>query len=329
MSGDSTPVGSTPPQEVLGSVGFVMLLPTVLQPLVCALFRPMRYDQGEVIIAEGSEGDAIYVLAAGSVRVTKADGDRTVELELRHPPAVFGEVALLTGEPRMATVRAITPIEVLRLGRDGFDALLQVHPEVADALESHVRLSRINSLLRGHPAFSMLPLRVLSEALDWFVPIELAKGAVLADDTDALYIVERGRLELSAGERTSQLTPGDFFGEGAALSGASRSERARAIDASRLFRLDVIAFSELVSRDVDFGRAIADRARLRDREDAERSPEPVASPAASPVPAVAARLQPVRIDQSHRAEAVAEIIDSEFFAELSARAEQLRKKVRS
>ena len=313
--------GAEDTREALAHVGFVMLVPAALQPLVRALFRPERFDAGEVIIRQGDPSDALYVVAAGEVEVVRNAGPAEVALDRFDRGTVFGEVGLLGGTERMATVRAVGEAEVLRLGRDGFEALLAVHPEVADALAGQVRLSRINTLLRGHPAFSLLPVEVLVASLDGFEPLELEPGARVVDDgaDDALYLVESGRLRMVSGGsgmvEAGELVPGDFFGEDAVLRGTPRVEEVEALEPSRLFRLDVATFSELVQHDAAFAEAMLDRARRRGQV------------AASEV-AAATGPHRIEIDQQRREQATAEITQSEFFQSLTARADSLRSRVR-
>jgi CRP-like cAMP-binding protein len=69
-----------------------------------------------VIVEEGSEGDAFYVIAAGRVEVLRS-GETVRELERGE---TFGEIALLRDTPRTATCRALTDVELLELDRATF-----------------------------------------------------------------------------------------------------------------------------------------------------------------------------------------------------------------
>ncbi len=80
----------------------------------------MRLAAGDVEVAEGEPGDAFYVVGSGRLQVVQG-GQPVVDLE---PGQHFGELALLLDAPRNATVRALTPVRVFRLPREGFDALL-------------------------------------------------------------------------------------------------------------------------------------------------------------------------------------------------------------
>ena len=202
-------------------------------------------------------------------------------------------------------------------------AVLEVHPEIRATLAAGVRWSRVNALLRGHPAFAALPVPVLVELLDAFVPVVLSAGEVLDDAGDGLYALETGRLLLRAGEDADvadvgELGPGDLFGEGTALEEDGVRPRIQALEDSRLFRLRRDAFLAHLARNEPFSRA------LRERSDARKRGE---GPATSPVARTARRLK-IEIDQARRDRAVAEITESDFFAALQVRAQELRRQVR-
>ncbi|MGO9265868.1 MAG: cyclic nucleotide-binding domain-containing protein [Candidatus Binataceae bacterium] len=101
-----------------------------------------QYGRGEVILRQGAIGDSFFVLRRGRVEVL-VDG---VEGTDRRDPIVvghidqrsdrnyFGEIALLKGEHRIATVRAETDLEVLEVSRNGFAHLFKARPESAPAI---------------------------------------------------------------------------------------------------------------------------------------------------------------------------------------------------
>lgn len=88
------------------------------------------FPAGDPIVRQGEAGDAFYLLRRGEVVVEleRPDGV-TLTLDTMAPGACFGEQSLLTGEPRSATVRALTPVEMLRLDRADFLRIVQEHPE--------------------------------------------------------------------------------------------------------------------------------------------------------------------------------------------------------
>lgn len=100
---------------------------------------------GDYLLREGDPGDAMFLVVSGELEVTKrAEG---VELPLAHvgPGAIQGELAAVGGQPRTASVRAVTEVEVLRVPREGLLALLDAGPEPALALLRTV-LERVRGL---------------------------------------------------------------------------------------------------------------------------------------------------------------------------------------
>ncbi|HEV2763527.1 MAG TPA: peptidase domain-containing ABC transporter [Pyrinomonadaceae bacterium] len=95
------------------------------------------YAAGETIIREGDPGGAFYVLRAGSARVVKESAGGKVLAHLKAGDA-FGELALLTGQPRAASVVAREPSSVFRLDRESFERVLASTPKFKDALVSKI-----------------------------------------------------------------------------------------------------------------------------------------------------------------------------------------------
>jgi small-conductance mechanosensitive channel/CRP-like cAMP-binding protein len=92
----------------------------------------LRFGAGEIIVREGDAGDSLYIIRSGEVEVmARANGAQEVHIRNLKPPTFFGEMALMTGEPRNATVRARTDAELLELSREGFIELFKSHPASA------------------------------------------------------------------------------------------------------------------------------------------------------------------------------------------------------
>jgi CRP-like cAMP-binding protein len=127
--------GRTRPDRPLGKQGMDLLARV---PLFAGLSRRHlraladRVDQvefrpGEVIVAEGMRGGAFFAIVEGEARVTR--GKRTVTM-LR-PGDFFGELALLDGGERTASVVAATPMLCIRIFKRAFDRLIAGEPGVA------------------------------------------------------------------------------------------------------------------------------------------------------------------------------------------------------
>jgi len=92
-----------------------------------------RFDAGTTILRQGTSAVALYLILDGQVEVTRepADGGPAVTLATLKAGDVFGEMALLDPEPRLASVTAIEPTRLFRLAQAPFYELLSEQPEVA------------------------------------------------------------------------------------------------------------------------------------------------------------------------------------------------------
>ncbi len=92
-----------------------------------------NFESGENVVEEGEEGtDLFFVLNGRAKVVTRAvDGAGEQELEELGRGSVFGEMALVTKEPRSATVRAVEPLEVIRIGEETLERIRRRYPWIA------------------------------------------------------------------------------------------------------------------------------------------------------------------------------------------------------
>ncbi|MGH3845050.1 MAG: Crp/Fnr family transcriptional regulator [Pseudonocardiaceae bacterium] len=106
--------------------------------------RQRTYQKGEHIFHQGDAGDAVFVLTEGRVKVVFAseDGGEMILATLA-PPDVFGELALIDGGPRSASIQTLEPTTALTLTRATLFDLMSRQPEVTDVvLRSLGRLVR-------------------------------------------------------------------------------------------------------------------------------------------------------------------------------------------
>lgn len=95
-----------------------------------------EYAEGDIVITEGEKGSSLYVVANGEVKVyTKGPKGESILLATLGEGEFFGEVSVLTGKPRTATITAARPSELLRLDKERLDALVNSYPHVRTVLE--------------------------------------------------------------------------------------------------------------------------------------------------------------------------------------------------
>ncbi|SMH56144.1 sensor histidine kinase [Azospirillum agricola] len=93
--------------------------------------RVFKAPAGSVLMREGAEADSLYVLIDGTVRVVRSDSvGGQVEVGFRQTGECFGEMALVDGGTRSASVIAATPVTVFELERDLFLALISPSPDL-------------------------------------------------------------------------------------------------------------------------------------------------------------------------------------------------------
>jgi CRP/FNR family transcriptional regulator, cyclic AMP receptor protein len=93
---------------------------------VLAVGRRVSFAAGQAIVERGDPGDAMYIVLDGVAEVDV--GGRFHRLERGD---FFGEMAVLAGKPREATVKAAEPVVALRIAADDFQAFLATNPEIA------------------------------------------------------------------------------------------------------------------------------------------------------------------------------------------------------
>jgi len=89
---------------------------------------------GHIIIQEGTDGDSFCVLLSGKVQVSAIKNGKQVNLAELGRGAVLGEVALLTGEPRTATVVALEATSLVQFREPGINKILEAYPKVKELL---------------------------------------------------------------------------------------------------------------------------------------------------------------------------------------------------
>lgn len=100
------------------------------------------FARGEAITRQGAEAHWLYIMTKGEAEVRVAvDGNLSKKVATLHEGDFFGEMGLMTGEPRTATIVALTSVECYRVDKDSFHEIIQRRPEIAEDI-SHVLARR-------------------------------------------------------------------------------------------------------------------------------------------------------------------------------------------
>ncbi|GAK57824.1 cyclic nucleotide-binding protein [Candidatus Vecturithrix granuli] len=134
---------------------------------IAEFLSPVHIKAGEAIITEGESGDCMYLIQAGEVAIytslmipenqhTGVDLEEKVQLALLKEGDFFGEQALITNEPRNATVIALTDIQLWRFSKPDLNVILKQYPRIGSVLLHHHQQRIANALECLHAAFQRI-----------------------------------------------------------------------------------------------------------------------------------------------------------------------------
>lgn len=127
---------------------------------IAARATARTFARGDVLMHQGDPGDACYILTAGVARVSViAANGREITLDFLEKGAVAGEIALLDGAERTASVTAIEPVSALRLDRSALRDIIASRPDFAWQLLGQMsrRLRTANATIESDRAFASGP----------------------------------------------------------------------------------------------------------------------------------------------------------------------------
>ena len=103
--------------------------------------RPRHYAPGSVVFNEGDRGDVLHIVRSGVLKVVRPSDDPEVTLQRLEPGQAFGELGVLNGERRSASVIALEPCETLEVAKDDLDRVLAAHPDAVRSMVGSLGLS--------------------------------------------------------------------------------------------------------------------------------------------------------------------------------------------
>jgi CRP-like cAMP-binding protein len=155
-------------QEVIRKAPLFTALDDVAAASLLANMVSVKISKGSVLFAEGDEGDQLYVIAEGKLKLGTSSGDgRENLLSILGPGEMFGELSLFDPGPRTSTATAVTDAKLLSLGQEKLLPWLAENPKVALQLLARLaqRLRRTNEAV-GDLVFSDVPGRVAKALID-------------------------------------------------------------------------------------------------------------------------------------------------------------------
>ncbi|MDI6735950.1 MAG: Crp/Fnr family transcriptional regulator [bacterium] len=138
--------------EFLGKVSIFNSLEKEDLELLANATQEVTYKKGQTIISSEELGTTFFIVRSGSVKVTaEALGEREIVLSTLHPLAFFGEMSILDGEPRSATITALEETKLITLEREVFLRILHRYPQITIKILTILcqRLRRADELIQS------------------------------------------------------------------------------------------------------------------------------------------------------------------------------------
>lgn len=126
--------------EILARSPIFRDLPKGVLEVIARAVRPLVVPQKTTIFREGDPGDSLYIVSSGKVRIfRRGENQMEIDLAFPEPGEAFGEMALLTGEPRSADVEVLEEAHLLVLSKEDFDLVLRDFPDTAKMFFKEMR----------------------------------------------------------------------------------------------------------------------------------------------------------------------------------------------
>jgi CRP-like cAMP-binding protein len=262
------------PEQFLPLPFFSELPREVFRPVARAL-RLRRMNGGEFVIREGEPGVAFYLVATGQVRVFATQAGKQIERGRLHEGSLFGEMALLTQQPRTASVQVVDEADILELSRESLAVLTAEVPSIGVVLDKFARERLLKNLLATSPLFRPFNHQQQLDLIRRFDGHEIAAGTVIIREGDAgqgLFVVLSGEVEVSKRQAgggdlaLARLRAGDVFGEMSLLSNQATIATVTAARDSTILFLARDYFQRLVEALPTIRQYFVELAQRRDIE---------------------------------------------------------------
>ncbi|KAM9496429.1 cGMP-dependent protein kinase 1 [Clarias gariepinus] len=197
---------------------------------------------GDEVIKEGTEGDSLYIVAAGELQVTQAGR----HLRTLTSGDVFGELAILYNCKRTASVKAVTPVKLWCIERQIYRSIM--------AIKSKHKRAQLMGFLKTARTFNSLSNEQLSNIIDAMEEVKFQDNEVIVREGaegDTFYIILNGEVQVTKIVNGQQkvirkMGQGDYFGELALIREILRTATCTALGAVTCFAIDKEAFEETI-----------------------------------------------------------------------------------
>jgi CRP-like cAMP-binding protein len=197
----------------------------------------LRLKDGEVVMRQGDTGDSLFLVASGELRVFVQTPDGPRDVAHLFENTLFGEMALITGQPRTASVAVVGEADVIQVSKTALMAVIAAIPAVREALDRFSRERLIKNLLQTSPLFAPFTKSQQGELLRRFEGHEIEAGVDIIREGErgqGLFLILAGEVDVLSQStspspiKLAHLRSGDMFGEMSLVTDQPTSATVRA-----------------------------------------------------------------------------------------------------
>jgi len=239
------------------------------------VFPSSQVKAGDDIVRQGDVGDVFYIVIEGQVGVVQREkGHQENEVVQLGPGNFFGEMSILGGGVRVATVRALTDCRLLNIPQEQFETIEQQFPQFQQLIIEGYHKRMIDVVLSSLMFFHRFPDNRRSEIISRLEIMPVTKGDCLIKEgqqNQTLYIILSGevQVQMQSGEQSVELATlgnGNFFGEISMITGRPAIATVLACTDGLLASMDRKLLDEIATQFPHFLRQVMDRLKERNQQ---------------------------------------------------------------
>lgn len=218
----------------------------------------LNVNKEEFVFKEGDQGDSVYFISDGQVRVIKREkGGKEVWLADLKEGDFFGEFAFLTNVHRQATIQALSPVELLRLSKSDLEEVINRYPHISKVIFKFYKDRVLDDIVAQVPLFLSLKPEERKEILNHVVLHPYKKDTVIfAEGTkgEILYLIKNGAVDVITKDKSgkeivlSTLRENEYFGEISLIADVSRTATLKTRCYTELIELSRDALNKIVEK---------------------------------------------------------------------------------
>lgn len=217
--------------------------------------RSHDFAPGDYVFHEGDNGDSIFIIAEGAVKViARAKDEREVALATLTEGAIFGEFGFFSNAKRTTDIKAVDASTILELTKADLDEIIKRHKRVEEVLFKFYKERVVDRLMGLSDIFRHIAMSDRAEILSRLQLTRFLKGSVIVKEGekgDTMYLIKTGGVSVWTTDKSgkahnlTELREGDFFGEIALATSKPRVASVTAIENTEL-----VVFSRPLIKDV-------------------------------------------------------------------------------